>query len=72
MLNRFKQSHATTLRRATAISLNSHKHDVPKMLNETKALLDDLYCEENMELSRMLGGRPLPGYSCAEDGIVGQ
>ena len=51
---------------------NSHKHDVPKMLNETKALLDDLYCEENMELSRMLGGRPLPGYSCAEDGIVGQ
>lgn len=39
------------------------------MLDSTKKILDEYYCEYNMELSRMLGGRALPGYSCAEDGV---
>ena len=39
------------------------------MLDSTKKILDEYYCEYNMELSRMLGGRALPGYSCAENGV---
>ena len=39
---------------------------VPAMLKETKVLLDAFYCQENRELKRMLGGRSLPGYSCAD------
>jgi hypothetical protein len=47
--------------------VNSYKPQ-EKMLDTTKELLDGFYCESNRELSRMLGGRKLPGYSCAEGG----
>jgi len=40
--------------------------NVPPMGQETKALLDAFYCQENRELKRLLGGRSLRGYSCAE------
>ena len=46
--------------------LNSHP-GAPEMLNETRKLLDDFFCEENIKLSHLLGGRSLPGYSCIED-----
>lgn len=39
---------------------------VPSMLEETQILLDAFYCEENRDLKRILGGRSLPGYSCAD------
>ena len=39
---------------------------VPAMLEETKVLLDAFYCEENSKLKRILEGRSLPGYSCAD------
>ena len=38
---------------------------VAPMLEETKVLLDDFYCQENRELKRILGGRSLSGYACA-------
>ena len=50
--------------------LNSHR-GAPEMLNETRKLLDDFFCEENIKLSQLLGGRSLPGYSCIGDHEVG-
>ena len=46
--------------------VNNYQH-VPPMLDSTRQFLDDFYCESNKELSRMLGGRALPGYSCASE-----
>jgi len=39
---------------------------VAPMQEETKVLLDEFYCQENRELKRILRGRSLPGYSCAD------
>jgi hypothetical protein len=49
--------------------VNSY-HETKPMLEETKKLLDDFYCQSNLELSTMIGGRSLPSYSCAESGAV--
>ena len=42
----------------------NYRHARP-MLNRTRELLDAYYCDSNRELSRMLGNRTLPTYSCA-------
>jgi hypothetical protein len=49
--------------------LNSY-HETKPMLEKTKKILDDFYCQSNLELSTMIGGRSLPNYSCAESGAV--
>lgn len=49
--------------------MNSYSAKSLPMLDSTKEILDQFYCEQNIELSRMLGGRRLPGYSCAEEGV---
>jgi hypothetical protein len=46
--------------------VNSYR-ETKSMLGSTKKLLDEFYCQSNGELSRMLGGRALSGYSCAEN-----
>lgn len=45
--------------------VNSYQRAKP-MLEDTRLLLDGFYCEENRDLSLILGGRALPGYACAE------
>mmetsp|Transcript_32107 Transcript_32107/g.96202 ORF Transcript_32107/g.96202 Transcript_32107/m.96202 type:complete len:146 (-) Transcript_32107:123-560(-) len=53
--------------KSPAVFLNSFFNSngrVPPMLDRTRKYLNDFYCESNMELGRMLGGRKLPGYSC--------
>lgn len=48
--------------------INSYKPQKP-MLDTTRYLLNEFYCESNRKLTQMLGGRALPGYSCGEEGV---
>lgn len=37
---------------------------VPPMREDTKQLLDNLFCDSNRAMQQMLDGKSLPGYSC--------